>query len=228
MAWRQGTQVQRLDLDIGERTSRGAIVGHALRTRTSLPQRQREPEPSTRPEPPETWCAEVFDIIEWRRFESVVEALFAQAGFETRSQPCGANGGIDIWLHSKNRGGAAVSIVQCKHWSAWKVGVKPVRELRGVMAAHGIARGQFVTTSRYTADARSVSTTIRPCRTTRRLSMALFAPNSTSSASAFDDMPCSSGVDVCQSAVGHDVGAAAASSAIQQTRQLRKRSPDRQ
>jgi restriction system protein len=153
MAWRQGPQVQRLDLDIGERTSRGAIVGRVLRT--SPPQRQREPEQSTRPEPPETWCADVFDIIEWRRFESVVEALFAQAGFETRSQPCGADGGIDIWLHSKNRGGAAVSIVQCKHWSAWKVGVKPVRELRGVMAAHGIARGQFVTTSRYTADARS-------------------------------------------------------------------------
>ena len=60
---------------------------------------------------------------------------------------------MDIWLHSRDQGGAAVSLVQCKHWTTWKVGVKPVRELRGVMAAHGIARGQFVTTSGYTADA---------------------------------------------------------------------------
>nr|MDQ2733971.1 restriction endonuclease [Pseudomonadota bacterium] len=112
-------------------------------------------EPSPRPDPPETWCAEVFELIEWRRFEHVVEALFAQAGFETRTQPCGADGGVDIWLHSKNRRGAAVSIVQCKHWNVWKVDVKRVRELRGVMAAHGIARGQFVTTSRYTAEART-------------------------------------------------------------------------
>ena len=36
----------------------------------------------------------------------------------------------------------------------WKVGVKEVRELRGVMAQHGIARGQFVTTSDFSADAR--------------------------------------------------------------------------
>jgi restriction system protein len=35
-----------------------------------------------------------------------------------------------------------------------KVGVREVRELRGVMAQHGIARGQFVTTSDFSQDAR--------------------------------------------------------------------------
>ena len=98
---------------------------------------------------------EVFGLIEWRRFEAVVDALFAQAGFETRTQLCGADGGVDIWLHSQTQAGAAVSLVQCKQWTSWKVGVKPVRELRGVMAAHGIVRGQFVTTSGYTADAKT-------------------------------------------------------------------------
>ncbi|WP_269632134.1 restriction endonuclease [Pelomonas sp. BJYL3] len=37
-------------------------------------------------------------MIEWRRFEAVVEALFKQVGFETKSQSHGADGGIDIWL----------------------------------------------------------------------------------------------------------------------------------
>jgi restriction system protein len=103
------------------------------------------------------WSAEVFQRVEWRRFEAVVEALFAQAGFETRSQPHGADGGVDIWLYSKNHadGEAPASIVQCKHWVSWSVGVKPVRELRGVMAQHGIARGQFVTTSRFTSEAQA-------------------------------------------------------------------------
>lgn len=190
MASSPGTRGQTPAFDIGERTSRGAIVDRATRQkaprseRDSANSRRARPHrasaasaPATsaaasasstartptspqnlaqhsRPEPPESWCAEVFDLIEWRRFEHLVEALFAQAGFETRSQPCGADGGVDIWLHSKNRGGAAVSIVQCKHWTVWKIGVKAIRELRGVMAAHGIARGQFVTTSGYTAEAR--------------------------------------------------------------------------
>jgi restriction system protein len=169
MAWRQGREGQTPAADIGESTLRGAILERALRPGRSRTTPRRTPPragpasaplvpnraASPRPEPPQAWCVEVFDLIEWRRFEHVVEALFAQAGFETRTQPCGADGGVDIWLHSKNRGGAAVSIVQCKHWTVWKVGVKPVRELRGVMAAHGIARGQFVTTSRYSTEARA-------------------------------------------------------------------------
>src|SRR5213076_2712188 len=60
---------------------------------------------------PERWSREVFELIEWRRFEAVVEALFAQAGFATRSQPHGADGGVDIWLYSVNHahGDAPVS-----------------------------------------------------------------------------------------------------------------------
>ena len=106
--------------------------------------------------PPQRWCREVFDVIEWRRFEAVVEALFGQAGFETRAQPHGADGGVDVWLYSANHaeGREPVSIVQCKHWSSKRVGVSLVRELRGVMAQHRIVRGQFVTTSGFTEEAR--------------------------------------------------------------------------
>lgn len=102
---------------------------------------------------PKAWGTGVFDVIEWRRFEALVEALFAQAGFETQSQSHGADEGIDIWLYSRNNPGTPVSVVQCKHWQGKRVGVDKVRELRGVMAAKGVSRGQFATTSTFTDDA---------------------------------------------------------------------------
>jgi len=98
------------------------------------------------------WSAQVFEDIEWRRFEAVCERLFAQAGFETRAQSHGADGGVDIWLHSKNATGPA-AIVQCKHWNGRQVGVKEMREFFGVMASHQLKRGTYATTSTFTADA---------------------------------------------------------------------------
>jgi len=105
-----------------------------------------------RPQPSSTWSPAVFAAIEWRRFEAVCEALFAQAGFETRSQSHGADGGVDIWLHSANAQGP-VAVVQCKHWQGKAVGVKEIREFFGVMASHRLKRGTYATTSSYTADA---------------------------------------------------------------------------
>jgi restriction system protein len=102
---------------------------------------------------PQAWGTTVFDVIEWRRFEALVEALFAQAGFETKSQSHGADEGIDIWLYSRHNPGTPVSVVQCKHWQGKRVGVDKVRELRGVMAAKGVSRGQFATTSSFTDEA---------------------------------------------------------------------------
>ena len=101
---------------------------------------------------PERWSPAVFAAIEWRRFEAVCEALFAQAGFQTRSQSHGADGGVDIWLHSANAQGPA-SVVQCKHWQGKPVGVKEMREFFGVMSSHQLRRGTYATTSAYTADA---------------------------------------------------------------------------
>lgn len=84
--------------------------------------------PTTTPaEPAVAWNMDVFAAIEWRRFEAVCEALFAQAGFETHAQSHGADGGVDIWLHSRNSPGPA-AVVQCKHWQSKPVGVRELRE----------------------------------------------------------------------------------------------------
>ncbi|HKB53840.1 MAG TPA: restriction endonuclease, partial [Ramlibacter sp.] len=102
---------------------------------------------------PETaWSAKVFEQIEWRRFEAVCEQLFAQAGFEARTQSHGPDGGVDIWLHSKHADGPA-AVVQCKHWAGTQIGVKQVREFFGVMVSHKLQRGTYATTSTFTADA---------------------------------------------------------------------------
>lgn len=107
---------------------------------------------------PVAWAPDVFAVIEWRRFEAVVERLFEQAGFETRSQSHGADMGVDVWLYSKTDPTQPVSVVQCKHWQGKRVGVDKIRELRGVMAAHGVRRGQFATTSTFTPDALAFGT----------------------------------------------------------------------
>lgn len=110
-------------------------------------------QPRTQPQPATAWSPAVFTAIEWRRFEAVCEALFAQAGFQTRSQSHGADGGVDIWLYSANAQGP-VAVVQCKHWRGKAVGVKEIREFFGVMVSHQLKRGTYATTSTYTADAR--------------------------------------------------------------------------
>lgn len=97
------------------------------------------------------WSPAVFAAIEWRRFEALCEAFYAQAGFTTRSQSHGADGGVDIWLQSQHM--SALRIVQCKHWLNKPVGVKEMREFRGVMASHQLNSSTYVTSSTFTPDA---------------------------------------------------------------------------
>ncbi len=97
------------------------------------------------------WSAELLAILEWKRFEEVCAGLFERLGFATKSNTCGADGGIDIHLH-RPPSDKPVAIVQCKAWSK-KVGVNVIRELRGVMSSEGVAEGIFVTTSTYSDDA---------------------------------------------------------------------------
>jgi restriction system protein len=112
----------------------------------SVPHRGERP-------PATTWSGRVLEDIEWRRFEALCATLFSQAGFETRAQSHGADGGVDVWLYSQNSEGPA-AVVQCKHWLGKPVGVKEIREFYGVMASHKLQRGTFATSSTFTTEAR--------------------------------------------------------------------------
>ncbi|MDA7416658.1 restriction endonuclease [Xenophilus arseniciresistens] len=134
---------------------RAPKVGPTLlaRAATAVPARAAAP-PVAVPAPPvpEThWNAKVFDHIEWRRFEAVCEALFAQSGMRAETQSHGADGGVDIWLWSQYSDKPV--IVQCKHWKKRVVGVKELREFYGVLKSHDLTYGTFATSSTFSQDA---------------------------------------------------------------------------
>jgi len=92
----------------------------------------------------------MLDLIEWRRFEAVVERCFQLKGFSTSTQAHGADGGVDIKLFQEHDPETLAGVVQCKHWGRRYVGVEALRALRGSMAAFGASKGYFVTSSTYT------------------------------------------------------------------------------
>ena len=92
----------------------------------------------------------ILDDMSWREFEMMVGEFFRRRGFVASETRDGADGGVDLVL----RKGSDKYFVQCKQWKAYKVGVKPVRELYGVMASQSAAGGYFVTSGEYTNEAR--------------------------------------------------------------------------
>jgi restriction system protein len=93
--------------------------------------------------------------MRWQEFEWLVGEYFRRQGYSvTDKGGAGPDGGVDVLL----RKGGRRYLVQCKHWRAMRVGVQPVRELYGVMAAHGGVAGGFVVTSgSFTEEARAFS-----------------------------------------------------------------------
>lgn len=90
--------------------------------------------------------------MSWREFEVLVAEHFRRLGFSvTETGGGGPDGGVDVLLKK----GSDRYIVQCKHWRARRVGVEPVRELYGVMAARRMAGGFVVTSGDFTDDARA-------------------------------------------------------------------------
>ena len=85
------------------------------------------------------------------------EALLAQGGFETRSQPHGPSGGVAVWLHSRNTQGGGespVSVALCGQWRNQPIDAPRLRPLLALMATHQLGRGTCATSSSFTEDAR--------------------------------------------------------------------------
>jgi hypothetical protein len=78
------------------------------------------------------WTPELLKHLEWRRFEELCEAYFEALG-----------------------SGGAPALVHCKPWNAYRVGIKPVRDLRGAMAAAGVGQGVLITAGRFTQEAQA-------------------------------------------------------------------------
>jgi restriction system protein len=88
--------------------------------------------------------------MSWQDFELLVGEYFRRQGYSVIDNGGGgADGGVDVFLKK----GAKRYLVQCKHWKVLRVGVQPVRELYGVMAAQGVDGGFVVTSGSFTEDA---------------------------------------------------------------------------
>jgi len=110
--------------------------------------------PATPPRP-ESWSLDVLDRVEWKRFEDLCCAFYREEGIRAETTRLGADGGIDVRLFQDDTTPArATAIVQCKAWNK-QVGVKEVRELRGVMAHEKVEKAFFMAPNGYTDDARS-------------------------------------------------------------------------
>ncbi len=89
------------------------------------------------------------DEISWQDFELLVGEHFRRQGFAVEETAGGADGGIDL-IAVKN---GEKYLIQCKQWKAYKVGVKVVRELLGVMVGAAASGGFVVTSGQFTHDA---------------------------------------------------------------------------
>lgn len=99
---------------------------------------------------PTAWSLPLLRQIEWKRFEELIAAYFREIGYRVESIRCGADGGVDAKIfHGDN----LIAIAQCKAWNSRPVGVKPVRELLGVMAHQKVGKGLFMATGQFTNEA---------------------------------------------------------------------------
>jgi len=95
---------------------------------------------------------ELLNEIEWKRFETLCAAAIRELGLDPRETQYGADGGIDIVVY-KAGNTEPVGIVQCKAGDNRIIGLKPVRELLGVMTHGSYKQGMFITTGSYTQQA---------------------------------------------------------------------------
>lgn len=89
--------------------------------------------------------------LSWQHFEMIVAEAFRRRGYVVMENVTGgADGGVDLALHKDG----ATYFVQCKQWRTTRVGVRPLRELFGVVSARRVAGGIFVSSGSYTQEAR--------------------------------------------------------------------------
>jgi restriction system protein len=89
--------------------------------------------------------------LSWQRFETLVGEAYRRQGYAIEENLVGGpDGGVDLVLR---KDGERV-LVQCKQWRTWRVGIKVVRELYGVMMAEEAQRAVIVTSGTFTQEAR--------------------------------------------------------------------------
>ncbi len=100
-----------------------------------------------------TRTKEALRDMDWRTFEELIESYYRKLDYRVHRQlEKGPDGGVDVRIANANR---ERFLIQCKYWQHMNVGVKPVRELLGIVAAEGATGGIVITSSMFTNEARA-------------------------------------------------------------------------
>ena len=92
--------------------------------------------------------------IDWFQFEKLVGLLYEDSGYSVeRIGGAKADGGVDLIVEKPGK----KAVIQCKHWKAWKVPPKDIRELIGAMAVAGVQYGVCVTMRGFTREAQDLA-----------------------------------------------------------------------
>jgi len=90
--------------------------------------------------------------ISWKQFEELVGEAYRRQGYQVSENIGeGPDGGIDLRLRKNGE----LILVQCKHWKAFKVDVKVVREMYGVMVSKNASKAIVITSGTFTQPAKN-------------------------------------------------------------------------
>ena len=88
--------------------------------------------------------------LPWKQFEDLLGEAYRRQGYSVvENSSLGADGGVDLTI----RRDGATYLVQCKQWRTYKVGVKVIREMFGLMTAHNAAGAIIVASGTFTQEA---------------------------------------------------------------------------
>ena len=99
------------------------------------------------------WTPQLLKQLEWRRFEELCAAYYEALGFRAEVTGSAAGSGVNINLYRKDAQRASI-LVQCQPWNAYRVGIKPVRDLLGAMVSANVGEGVLLTSGKFTQEAR--------------------------------------------------------------------------
>lgn len=90
--------------------------------------------------------------LSWKQFEELLGEAYRRQGYSVlENSGAGPDGGVDLTI-KKN---GSVYLVQCKQWRTYKVGVKVVREMLGLVTAHSAQGTVIVTSGTFTQEAKA-------------------------------------------------------------------------
>jgi len=91
----------------------------------------------------------------WKEFEELVGEAYRRQGYTVRENAgAGPDGGVDLVLNKDGK----MFLVQCKQWRSWKIGVKVVREMYGLLTAKHAHGAIIITSGMFTQEAKNFAT----------------------------------------------------------------------